>query len=180
MKYVIRAVLVVIIALLGYYTFESVAEPVRYAKQVGIKEQKVIDKLKIIRDAQITYKDQYGKFTGSFDTLINFMENGKMKVLVEFGDRDDSTTVFRTEERLVSVKDTLFKNVDIANLRYVPYYDTLQFLIEANTIVKNNVPVPVFQVTDPKPFNREREAKNDPLRVGSVYEVDYNGNWGSR
>lgn len=180
MKYVIRAVLVVVICLLGYYTFEGVAEPVRYAKQVEIKEQKVIDKLKIIRDAQITYKDQYGVFTSSFDTLIDFMENGQMKVMVEFGDKDDSTTVFRTESRLISVKDTLFKNVDIANIRYVPYYDTLQFVMQANTIVKNNVKVPVFQVTDPKPFNRERVAKNDPLRVGSVYEVDYNGNWGSR
>ncbi|MEY2924225.1 MAG: hypothetical protein RLZZ337_773 [Bacteroidota bacterium] len=180
MKYVIRAILVIAICVLGYYTFKGIAEPVRYAKEVEIKEQKVIDKLKIIRDAQILYKDQTGSFTASFDTLCDFMQNGKIKVMVEFGDKDDSTTVYKIVPMELNVRDTLFKNVDIENLRFVPYYDTLQFVMQANTIVKNNVKVPVFQVTDPKPFNREREKKNDPLRVGSVYEVDYNGNWGSR
>ncbi len=180
MKYVIRAVLVVIICVLAYLTYEGIAEPVRYAKEVGIKEQAVIDRLKIIRDGQIAFKDQNGRFTASFDTLIDFMNNGKMKMMVEYGDEDDSTTVFRQEEKLVSVKDTFFRDIDVDKIRFVPFYDTLQFKMEANVITKNNVSVPVFQVTDPKPFDRERQAKNDPLRVGSVFEVDYNGNWGSR
>ncbi len=101
-------------------------------------------------------------------------------MMIEFGDRDDSTTVFRSEEVLVSVKDSLFKNIDIDNVRYVPDHDTLQFEMASNVITKNNVPVPVFQVVDPKPFSKERIKANDPLRVGSVYEVDYNGNWGNR
>lgn len=180
MKYVIRAVLVVVICVLAYLTYDGIAEPVRYAKEVAIKEQAVIDRLKIIRDGQIVYKDQTGRFTASFDTLIDFMKNGKIKMMIEYGDADDSTTVFKAEEKLVNVRDTLFRDLDLDNIRYVPFYDTLQFIMQADVITKNNVAVPVFQVTDPKPFDRERQAKNDPLRVGSIYEVDYNGNWGSR
>ncbi len=180
MKYVIRIVLLIVICILAYLTFESIAEPVRYAKEVKVKEKAVIEKLKVIRDAQLTYRDVNGSFTGSFDTLINFINTGKIKMMIEFGDRDDSTTVFRSEEVLVSVKDSLFKNIDIDNVRYVPDHDTLQFEMASNVITKNNVPVPVFQVVDPKPFSKERIKANDPLRVGSVYEVDYNGNWGNR
>ncbi len=54
MKYVIRIVLLIVICILAYLTFESIAEPVRYAKEVKVKEKAVIEKLKVIRDAQLT------------------------------------------------------------------------------------------------------------------------------
>jgi hypothetical protein len=180
MKYVIRGVLLVIIAVLAYFTYDSIAEPVRYGKEVAIKEQAVIDKLKIIRDAQLTYRDNHGEFTASFDTLIDFMKNGQIKIMVEFGDRDDSTTVFITKEMFVNVKDSMFPDVDIDNIKYVPFLDKVEFKMQADKITTNNVLVPVFQVEDPEPFNKERREKNNPLRVGSVYEVNYRGNWGSR
>ncbi|MDB4107432.1 hypothetical protein OAD66_01470 [Bacteroidia bacterium] len=177
MKYVIRVVLLALIAVLTYYTYESIAEPVRYEKEVAIKEEAVIEKLKTLRDGQIAYKDQNGKFSGDFNDLLNFMENGQMKVLIQQGDKDDSTTVYKVDEILVSVKDSLFKDIDVPNLRYVPFNDTLQFLIASGEIKKNNVTVPVFEIKDPAPFNRERSKKNDPLKVGSIFDVNYNGNW---
>ena len=51
------------------------------------------------------------------------------------------------------------------------------FKIAAGDLKKNNVVVPVFEIKDPKPYSKEREAKNDPLKVGSIYDVNYNGNW---
>ncbi len=180
MKYVIRGVLLVVIAVLAYFTYESIAEPVRYGKEVALKEQAVIDKLKVIRDAQLTYRDQKGQFTASFDTLVDFMKNGQLKIMVEFGDRDDSTTVFTTKEMFVSVKDSMFPDVDVDNIRYVPFHDTLQFIMKADKIKTNNVLVPVFLVEDPMPFSKERQEEENPLSVGSIYEVNYRGNWGSR
>ncbi len=177
MKYVIRLVLLALIAVLAYFTYESIAEPVRYEREVAIKEEAVIEKLKTLRDGQIAYKDQNGKFSGDFNDLLNFMENGQMKVLIQQGDKDDSTTVYKVEEILVSVKDSLFKDIDVPNLRYVPFNDTIQFLIAAGEIKKNNVTVPVFEIKDPAPFNRERAKKNNPLKVGSIFDVSYNGNW---
>ncbi len=53
MKYSIRIGLLVVIAVLGYLTFESIAEPIRYQKQVAIKEKAVIEKLSILRDGQL-------------------------------------------------------------------------------------------------------------------------------
>ena len=177
MKYVVRILLLAVIGLLAYLTYNTVATDVRYAQEVIEEEQKVIDKLKIIRDAQLAYREVNGEFTADFDTLINFMKNGELKVLIEYGDRDDSTTVFQQKIEFVSVRDSLFRDVDIDNIRYVPGYDTLQFVMKAGEIEKNNVPVPTFQVTDPKPFSKERQEENNPLRVGNLYDADYTGNW---
>lgn len=177
MKYVVRILLLVVIGVLGYLTYNTVAKDVKYAQEVIKEEQKVIDKLKIIRDAELAYREVNGEFTGDFDTLINFMNNGELKVVIAFGDRDDSTTVFQQRIEYVSVRDSLFKEVDIENIRYVPDSDTMQFKLEANTIEKNNVPVPTFQCTDPNPFSRERREDNNPLRVGNLYDADYSGNW---
>jgi hypothetical protein len=78
---------------------------------------------------------------------------------------------------MLSVRDSLFSDVDIDNIRYLPDNDTLEFKIEAGYIWKNNVKVPVFQVTDPEPYSKERKKEKDPLRVGNINDVDYNGNW---
>ena len=180
MKYAIRIALVLVIIFLIYKTYNSIAEPVRYGKEVIKKEQAVINKLKIIREAELAYRDVYGDFTASFDTLINFMKNGQLKVLIAYGDQDDSTTRFEQKIELVSVRDSLFKQVDIDNIRYVPGKDTMQFLIEAGEIKKNNVPVPVFQITDPDPYSKQRVKEKNPLRVGNMYDADYSGNWGNR
>lgn len=177
MKIVVRILLFAVVVVLGYLTVESVLAPIRYAKEVEQKEALVIKKLKTIREAQMAYMDENGRFTASFDTLIDFMKNGTMSVTIEYGSKDDSTTTFRRETVEIPVKDSLFKNVDIDNIRYVPLHDDLEFEMGANTIVKNNVTVPVFQVLDPKPFAKERQENNDPLKVGSLYEVNYKGNW---
>ena len=177
MKYAIRIALLIIIGILSYLTFDTVYSDIQYTKQVAVKEDAVIKKLKSLRDGQLAYKDENGKFAGNFPDLLNFMENGKMKVLIQEGDRDDSTTVFSTREMFVSVKDSLFSDVVVQSLKYVPFQDTLQFKIAAGEIKKNAVTVPVFEIVDPMPFSKDRKKKNKPLRVGSVFEVNYNGNW---
>ena len=176
-KYVIRTLLLILIAVLAYFTYESIAAPIRYAKEVTEKEAKVIAKLKVLRDGQLAYKGEKGEFAGNFDDLLNFMEHGQMTVTIQTGSKDDTTTVFKSETMKVGVRDSLFKQVDIRNLRYVPGHDTLQFKIAAGDLKKNNVVVPVFEIKDPMPYSKEREAKNDPLKVGSIYDVNYNGNW---
>jgi hypothetical protein len=177
MKYSIRIGLLVIIAVLGWKLIQSIAEPIRYQKQVDIKEKAVIEKLSILRDGQLAYRDNKGEFAGNFSDLLDFMENGQLKVLIQEGDKDDSTTVYKVEEYFVSVKDSLFSDVDVPNLKYVPFKDSLQFKIASGEIKKNAVTVPVFEISDPEPFSKERRKKNDPLKVGSIFDANYSGNW---
>ena len=57
-----------------------------------IKEQRyarIADRLKDIRTAQEAYKGVYGKYTGSFDTLINFIKYDSVKVVRSIGSLSD-------------------------------------------------------------------------------------------
>ncbi|MDA0777544.1 MAG: hypothetical protein O3C19_00590 [Bacteroidetes bacterium] len=176
-KSFIRIGLIVVIAFLAYLTFDTVNSDLVYAEEVEVKEGAVIAKLEALRDAQLLYKDVNGKFANTYEELFKFLEEGTVETMILEGDKDDSTTVFSSRAIEFSIKDSLYKDVDINSLKFLPGTDTAVFIIAAGEIKKNNVVVPVFEIKDPYPFNKERVKKNDPLTVGSLFEVNYNGNW---
>jgi hypothetical protein len=176
-KSFIRIGLIVVIAFLAYKTVDTVNADLVYADEVELKEDAVIEKLEALRDAELLYKDANGKFANTFEELFKFLEEGTIKTMILEGDKDDSTTVFSSRTIEYSVKDSLYKNVDINGLKFLPETDTAVFIIASGEIKKNNVVVPVFEIKDPYPFSKERVKKNDPLRVGSLFEVNPNGNW---
>jgi hypothetical protein len=165
------------IAFFAYKTFDTVNDDLVYAEEVEVKEDAVIAKLEALRDAELLYKDANGKFANTFDELFKFLEEGTVKTMILEGDKDDSTTVFSSRSIEFSIKDSLYKGIDINSLKFLPGTDTAVFIIASGEIKKNNVSVPVFEIKDPYPFNKERVKKNDPLTVGSLFEVNYNGNW---
>lgn len=177
---ILKVVFALVAILLAYLLYESVAGEMRYRAEVEKIEGQVINKLEKIREAELAYKDRFGKFTDNYDTLINFINKGKLLITVEYGDKDDTTTVYRQEIVEVSIKDSLFKNVVVDSIMFVPPADTAKFTLLATTIVQGNVEVPVFQVTDPYPFDKQRRNPNHPkppLQVGSITEATYSGNW---
>lgn len=81
MKKVIQIVLLAVIVCLGYLVYTSINEPIEYEKQYNKRYSAVVNRLKLIRDAQVAYKSINNKYTGSFDTLIDFVKNGQLKML---------------------------------------------------------------------------------------------------
>ncbi|MFB1003159.1 MAG: hypothetical protein QMC70_03355, partial [Bacteroidia bacterium] len=136
------------------------------------------EKLSVLKEGQLAYKYENKMFADNFDDLLDFMENGQKKIIIQSGSADDSTTVVEISEKLVSVKELLFSDVDIAKLRYLPFHaDSVEFKIASGEIDKNNVTVPVFEIKDTKPFSKDRQKNDNPLKVGSIFEANYNGNW---
>ncbi len=177
---IIKVVLLLIACLLAYLLYNSIMGEIEYRKEVRYVEGLVKDKLDKIRTAELAYKDIHGGFTSDFDTLIKFVKTGKLQILVEYGEKDDSSSVFRQEIKEVSVQDSLFKNYNFDSIAFVPPMDTAQFELLSSRVIQGNVEVPVFQVTDPWPFDRQRSNPNHPkppLRVGSISEARYSGNW---
>jgi hypothetical protein len=180
MKIGIKIVLLVVAGFLAYKVYDSIASEIKYMAEVERIEADVIARLEKIRELQMIYRDEKGTFAPSFDSLTYFAEHGTMKIIREYGDRDDSTTVFRQEIELVSIKDSMFKNYPLDSLSIVPHNPNgAKFILNANVIEQNNVKVPVFEIKDPEPFSRDRKHKDalNPLTVGSLTEVKYSGNW---
>ncbi|MDP2114571.1 MAG: hypothetical protein Q8K69_10995, partial [Bacteroidota bacterium] len=78
MKTVIQIVLVAVAIILAYLLYTSVERPLDFEKAKKERYNATIERLKDIRKAEIAYKDIHGKFTGSWDTLINFVKTGEL------------------------------------------------------------------------------------------------------
>lgn len=105
--------LLVALALAGFLAYRikfKIDEDKRIAKQ----EQMVINKLKMIRDAEVAYRAVNGKYTGNWDTLINFIDTGYIymtqrneKIIPKQYGQEDVIVTIDTIGR-VGVKDSMF------------------------------------------------------------------------
>jgi hypothetical protein len=160
MKTAIQIILTVAILLLGYLCIESIQKPVRFKQARKQRKEKVIERLEGIREAQRAYKATYDKFTGSFDTLINFVKHDSLRLVRMEGRLTDSMLeagmtelkalklgIIKRDTSYIAVKDSLFgKNYIVDSLRYVPFTNLKQFEMAATTIqTASGVEVPVFE-----------------------------------
>ncbi len=194
---IIKVLLLVVIIILAYLVVESVMGPVRFNKSVKERSQAVIQNLKDIRAAQMTYKTIHGHYMADFDTLINFLENDSIPVVKMVPDPDDTTfsKTIRDTIGSIAVIDSLFRsrqNFAVENLKFVPYTENDQFKLAAGIIEKGGVEVNVFEATVHygkllKGLNeqmvanliasKEQIEKYPGLKVGSMTEASTDGNW---
>jgi hypothetical protein len=80
---IVSFVLLAISIFLAYYLFNTVDTTIKEREAIAGTEAQIIDKLNIIREAEKVYLEQYGRYTSSWDTLINFIENGEVPIIVK-------------------------------------------------------------------------------------------------
>ena len=175
---------------LAFYLISSIKFSIDEEERINKAESLIIDKLKIIRDAQITYQSVNGSYTSDWDSLINFVENGEIfiiqrreeTVLLDYG--AEETTLYLDTLGSISVVDSIFSNLISFNpqkMKYVPGYDNVEFEMWAGQIEKGGVSVTV-EVRNPKPIDPDRKESNEaninkPLRFGSRTSITTAGNW---
>jgi len=163
MRRVIQILFVLIIIVLGYLIVESIMEPIRFNKEVDIREKATINRLIDIREAQKAYKDVYKKYTGSFDTLIAFVDTGSFIVTKAIGDIPEdwldemgfekarekalNEGIISREAITVPVLDSLFgPQFALDSLRFVPYTEGVTFTMTAGQLLtSSNLTVQVVE-----------------------------------
>ena len=194
---IIQTVLIAIIVVLGYLIYDSIMTPVRFNAVKKQREAVVITYLKGIRSAEFIYGQLNGKYTGSFDTLINFMGTAEIPFVKMIPDPTD-TTFRRTINDTVGyvrVADSLFgKNpkFDYRKINIIPFSNDSTFKLQAGVIKKGGVNVNVFLAEAPYSaylagmdeqliinlIASQTEIKKYPgLKVGSMTEPSTDGNW---
>ncbi|NOT77123.1 MAG: hypothetical protein HOP08_19540 [Cyclobacteriaceae bacterium] len=66
---------------LGYYLYSGVQKVIDDRAVIESTEAAVIEKLKLIREAESVYQEQNGRYTASWDTLVRFIETGRVPIL---------------------------------------------------------------------------------------------------
>ena len=206
MKIALQAALWILAIFFSYKIYDSINGPINFNKTKNERYALVINKLKLIRKAQIAHKDVNGIYSNNFDSLVKFIDE-EIFTLVE--KRDSSYMEYDRTYRIdmlreivvvdtlgyVSVKDSLFKNSSAyKSFAEIPLDGVeAQFEIDANILNKNGYKAPVFEVKVSKniilhdqnkdllKFENETvsvDGVNGPyIILGSMTEVSTNGNW---
>ena len=91
MKKVVQIILLVAIVVLAYFLVRSIQEPIKFKKEKDFRKELSVQKLKDIRAAEIAFRSVHKRYTGSFDTLVNFIENGQLAIVKMIPDPNDTT-----------------------------------------------------------------------------------------
>ena len=206
MKIALQAILWILAIFFSYKIYDSINGPINFNKTKNERYAVVINKLKLIRKAQIAHKDVNGIYSENFDSLVKFIDNGIFTLIEK---RDSSYMEYDRTYRIdmlrevvvvdtlgfVPVKDSLFKNNDVyKSFANVPVDGIdAKFEINSNIIDKNGYKVPVFEVKVAKDVILHDQDKdllklenetvsvdgvNGPaIILGSLTEVNTNGNW---
>jgi hypothetical protein len=206
MKIALQAVLWILAIFFSYKIYDAVNGPINFNKVKNERYADVINRLKLIRKAQIAHKDVKGVYSNNFDSLMKFIDEGIFTLIQK---RDSSYMEYDRTYRIdmlrevvvvdtlgfVPVKDSLFKDSDVyRNFAQVPVEGVeATFDIDAKIVDKNGYKVPVFEVKvaknivlydqDKDLLKQENETVsvdgvNGPaIILGSLTEVSTNGNW---
>jgi hypothetical protein len=161
MKTVLQILLFIVAVVLAILIYNSVQRPIQFEKARKARYDVTVEKLKDIRKAQLAYKDVYGKFTGSWDTLINFIMNDSVITVRKIGELNDSMVeagiterkaiqmglIIRDSIRVSALEAVFDQGYDAKSLKYVPVPgEPSEFHLGATVIVTGSgIPVPVFQ-----------------------------------
>ena len=91
-------ILPALIVLLTYLLVQGIMQPVKFNEQKAFRESIAVQRLKDIRDLQVAYKNVNGKYVSTIDSLKNFYNNGKIKVVMQVGSKDDSLAMVNTKK----------------------------------------------------------------------------------
>ena len=195
---IINIALVLVAVFLAYMVYRSISRPVIFENTKRAREEKVVQNLKGIRDAQDLFKEEYNRYTANFDSLVAFVKTGQLPIVNRIQDPND-TTFTKTIDSIVgyiNVMDSLhrkYPTLNVETFRYVPFSDPQQeFEIQAGYIMRGGMNVPVFEAKahyntyliglDKQRIRndaaqRENLNKYPGLKVGSMTEPSTDGNW---
>lgn len=179
----------VLAGFLGNSIYKSIDDADRIAKM----EAKIINKLIMIREAQVAYQAVNGQYTSDWDKLKNFVDSGqffltsKTEHIITLDYGADSVYIEIDTLGTVAVMDSLFSadkypNFDLATMHQVPGSKDKEFAMWADKIEKSNVRVDVVEVWNTAPVDPRRKEDNEsrtkkPLRFGSRTSITTAGNW---
>ncbi len=189
MKLVIQIVLWIVIGLLAWQVWSSIMGPVEFNKIKEARYAKVIKSLKDIQAAELAHKDITGKFTGSFDSLILFLDTAQFAITQR---RDTSYAdvvknkayginegYFLNEIKtdtlgFIAVRDSLFKGSDrYKTMMNVPIEGVnAKFELKAANLVKSDATYSVFEARVSKDVVLHDGDKDLVMQEKQVQSVD--------
>lgn len=194
---ILKIVLAVAVIVLGYLLYASIMKPIRFQEELDMRNKQIVDKLKDIRTAQTFFKQFNNRYTSSFDTLFDFLRNGKIPVVKMIPDPNDTTFTRSINDTIgfIPIADSLYSkrpNFKLENLVTIPFSEGRKFEMKVDRIDKGGTIVSVIEILVPYEYYLSDLSKQDVLnlaerqkginrypgiKMGSLTEASTDGNW---
>ena len=163
MKTVINIVLAACAAGLLYVCYGSIMGPINFKKVKEEREKQVIARLIDIRKAQLEYRSVHeGRYTASFDTLIDFVKTAKLPFVKKEGTLTDTQLENGwTEKKAVALIEKAKKT---GNWKEVEKEGLMEFK-------RDTLWVSVLDTIYPKGYNAD-SMRYVPFGNGAMFEME--------
>ena len=142
---------------MAFKDYDVIKDRLAYDTHKKKVEAQVIQRLKDIRKAELAYQKEKGVYTPSFDTLIDFLKNGEIKLIKKLGSLPDTVP---TEEMAR----------ELGLIRHMPDTLTEAEVIALGIIVRDTIMVPV----GPYVFDEDdSKGRKFPLYIDSLPYVPF-------
>lgn len=101
---ILTAVLLIGSVYLLYFLYNGIESVVDERKEIADKEAQMQERLKLIREAELIFQGQMGRYTANFDSLADFIENGKVPI-VQITEKIEQQAY--GVEKVTQIRDTL-------------------------------------------------------------------------
>ena len=189
-KWVVNAILLALALFLGYKIYNSIYAPVKFNKIKVERYQQVVNRLKDIRKAELAHREVTGDYTGTFDSLIKFIDTAQFVITQQrdssykyfdkaFGIEKEKDTVLIDTLGFASVKDSLFKGDNrYKEMMWVPIpgrEKQVQFELKHGYLKRSNVKIPVFMARVDKAeilYDQDKDLVAQEKNIRSTKEIN--------
>jgi hypothetical protein len=112
---ILTGVLLLASLFLAYKLYRSVQGTIEERESISTTETAIIEKLKLIREAEIVFQSVNGRYTTNWDSLSNFIQNGQVPIIqrreeiIQKSYGVEEVTVFIDTLGFISARDRIFK-----------------------------------------------------------------------
>jgi len=78
---ILTVVFTVISLYLVYFLYDSIQSVIDTKEKIDSTEKAVIERLRLIREAEVVFQEQNGHYTSNWDSLITFINTGQVPIL---------------------------------------------------------------------------------------------------
>lgn len=193
MKYVINALLVLLIGYLCFRLYSSIKEPIAFQEVKNARQKVVVEKLQDIQKVQEIYRDITGEFADNFDSLAYVLNYDSIPFVNLVGDPDDPENMDKVQ-RIVTysaaIDSVRAMGINPDSLAYIPFAPAgTKFDIDADTISYQSSVVSVVEVGTrwetfmgkfADPSYQKYDSRYNPkarLKFGDMSKPTLTGNW---
>jgi len=159
-KTLFNILLVIAVLVLAVLATRSILRPEKYKALYNQRAEEIRTRLITIRAAQAVFRNEFKRYTGDIDSLVDFVNNGVVHIVKISGDIPENMTeeaafkagLIKKIVETIPAKNKILEsepNINYENLRgfeFIPHNDGRKFQIQLGKLVSKTYEIPVYRI----------------------------------